>query len=262
MTNSLEARNLSFSFGEKVVLNEVSLSAKTGELHAVVGMNGCGKSTLLRLLCGILSPKEGSVLLEGQPLTALGRREIARRIGFFPQSRPLPEMTVEELVLCGRYPWGERGLRPSKETTHRVKAALAAAEAEAFAARPLHTLSGGERQKAYLALLLSQDPPFLLLDEPGTFLDAASQFSLYALLRRLAQEGHGVVSVLHDLPAALRYAHRISVLKEGRLLQSGTPGELLSSGVIPEAFGVECIPVEKDGWQDYILCPLKSAECK
>lgn len=254
----LELKRLWAGYGEEPVLREVDACFPAGKLTAVVGPNGCGKSTLLRAAARLISPSSGQVLLDGQ--ADVPRREYARRVAYLPQARDVPAITVEGLVSHGRFPHLGFPRILSPEDRAAVRAAMERTGAAAFRERELARLSGGERQKAYLAMLLAQQADTLLLDEPTTYLDIRHQLEVLALLRELAAEGRAVAAVLHDLDAALRRADQLLVLDQGRIAAAGTPGEILASGVLRRVFGVEVRRLVQDGRSGFVFDPAEQAE--
>ncbi|MDR3345008.1 MAG: ABC transporter ATP-binding protein [Oscillospiraceae bacterium] len=235
----IEVKKLCGGYGGVRVLRGVSLTLEDGQLTAIIGPNGCGKSTLLRLCCGQLSPQRGEVWADGRPLGGLTRKETAQSISLLPQSRAVPDITAGALALHGRFPW--LGYPRVCRAEDRAAAEQAMRRVGIWEKRGslLARLSGGERQKAYLAMLLAQDTQNVLLDEPTVYLDIAHQLELFALLKNLAREGKCVAAVEHDLGLALDNADRVILLGEGGVLFSGTPQELIDSGAIAHAFGVE-----------------------
>ena len=225
-------------YGDVSALEDISLSIVPGTLLAVVGPNGSGKSTLLRAVCGLQPCAAGSIRADGEALTALTPKQIAQRVSYLPQSRDVPDITAERMVLHGRFPHlgYPRHIRGSdREIAAR---SLEAVGGEALSHRSLRELSGGQRQRVYIAMALAQETETLLLDEPTTYLDIAYQYQTARLLRHLAGQGKAVAAVMHDLPMAFRIADRIVVLDKGRIVARGTPEEAFQSGVIPAVFGV------------------------
>lgn len=248
----LELRDVSARYGGEEVLRDVNLSFRPGELLAIIGPNGSGKSTLLRTAAGLRPCQRGSVTLDGVPLRRLSPKEIARNVAWTPQSRNTPDITVWRMVLHGRFP--HMGYpRHIGERDRRIAArALEDADAAELAGRPLRDLSGGERQKAYLAATLAQQCNVILMDEPTTYLDIACQFQILTLLKRLAAEGKAVAAVLHDLPMAFAFADRIAVLQAGRVARVGTPEALYAQNVVKEAFGVSLRRIRTESqWRYY-----------
>ena len=249
----LEAKNLSAGYPGRAVLAGVSLAARPGRVLALLGPNGCGKSTLLRTMAGLLPPLGGEVLLDGR--RDYSPRQAAQRVAYLPQSRTAPNITVRRLVLHGRFPYLSYPRRYGREDYEAVDRALAAADALDLADRPLPELSGGQRQKAYLAMALAQETAAFLLAEPTTFLDIRHQLEVLALGRRLAEEGRGVVLALHDLCLALTAADDVAVLGEGRLLALGGPEAVYQSKVLERVMGVRLDRSEGPGGRRY-FCQL------
>lgn len=239
----VEIRSLTAGYGGKPVLQDVSLSFPPGTVTAVVGPNGCGKSTLLKAAAGLLAPTSGEILAQ-EPR--------ARSVAYLPQSRRLPEMTAGRLVLHGRFPWLDWPRRYRAEDYEIAKHAMERLGVAEFAGSPLPELSGGTRQKCYIAMALAQNAPTLLLDEPTSYLDIGHQLRLMALCRELAAEGRAVGLVLHDLPLALQYGDRVAVMEQGRLLQTDSPDRVLSSGVLDRVFGVRVLQVDTPAGTQYV----------
>ncbi len=243
-------RNLRAGYPGRAVLERVDLDFCPGEVLAILGPNGCGKSTLLRTANGLLARSGGEVLVDGVPLEELSPREIAQKIAYLPQSRPTPNITAGRMVLHGRFPYLSYPRRYRREDHEMVRRALEWVGAADLARRPLPELSGGQRQKVYLALALAQDTQTILMDEPTTYLDVGCQLEVMALARRLAEEGRAVVMVLHDLTLAMRYAHRAALLDQGCVRRLGTPEELYSGAELERVMGVSLGRVEtEDGWR-------------
>lgn len=246
----IQLRDLQAGYPGRPVLEGVTLSFPPGQVLALLGPNGCGKSTLLRTVNGLLARSGGEVLVDGVPLERLSAKEIAQKVAYLPQSRSVPNITASRMVLHGRFPYlsyPRRYRREDREMVHRALDWVGAAE---LADRPLTELSGGQRQKVYLAMALAQDTETILMDEPTTYLDVSCQLEVMALARRLAEEGRAVVMVLHDLTLALRYAHRAALFCAGRLERTGTPEELYESRALEPVMGVSLGRVETEaGWR-------------
>lgn len=247
----VKIRSLSAGYPGKTVLRELSLDIPRGKVTVVVGPNGCGKSTFLKALAGIL-PARGQVLLEARDLLALPARERARLTGYLPQNRPVPEITARRLVLHGRFPYLSYPRQYSKEDLAIAEGALGSLGLLDLADRSLGSLSGGQRQKVYIAMLLAQDTPLVLLDEPNTFLDIGHQLQMMSLAKDLAARGKTVVLVLHDLPMALEQGDNLIVMETGKILTRGTPEEVFRSGTLDRTFGI-CVKRTQtdDGWKYY-----------
>ena len=240
----IQLKNLRAGYPNRPVLEDITLDFRPGEVLAVLGPNGCGKSTLLRTSNGLLARTGGEILLNGRPIEGLPAKEIAQKAAYLPQSRSVPNITAGRMVLHGRFPYLSYPRRYSQKDREMVRKALAWVGASELASRTLPELSGGQRQKVYLAMALAQDTETILMDEPTTYLDISCQLEVMALARRLAEEGRAVVMVLHDLTLALRYAHRAALLCEGRVRQIGTPEELFEGGALEEVMGAALGRVE------------------
>jgi iron complex transport system ATP-binding protein len=238
MTALLEARALSFSYGERQVLRGVDFELQKGELVALVGPNGAGKSTLLHVLLGALRGT-GSVYLGGRPLGDLPRRDIARHVAFVPQeTRSDFAFTVRELVAMGRSPHLGRFQPERSRDRDAIEHALAVTETLVFADRPVSELSGGERQRVHMARAIAQETDVLLLDEPTSSLDVAHQLEVMSLLAGLVAGGKAAAVALHDLSLAARFASRIVVLAGGEVVASGKPVDVITEALLSRHFGI------------------------
>ncbi|GAB78475.1 iron complex transport system ATP-binding protein [Austwickia chelonae] len=228
-------------YGDKVVLPEVDLSIPTGVITTVIGPNGCGKSTLLRSLARLLPPSAGRVCLDGQDLYRLRPRQVATVIGLLPQMPVAPEgMTVADLVALGRHPHHSWWRQWAADDADHVRQALELTGVGDLAGRSVDTLSGGQRQRVWLAMALAQDTDVVLLDEPSTYLDLAHALDLLDLVDVLHDErGRTVVMVLHDLVLATRYSDHLVVMKDGRVVATGAPQDVVTEELLSEVFGLQ-----------------------
>lgn len=236
----LQAQQLDIGYGDTRIVQALSFSPPPGKVTALIGPNGCGKSTLLKAFARILTPQSGTLSLDGQAYAQLSPRKLARKIAFLPQVLPIPEgVSVRQLVAYGRSPHNSLWGRLSGADRSSVDQALQRMELEALAERPLSDLSGGQRQRAWLAMVLAQDAAIVLLDEPTTYLDISHQVELLDLMRQLSAEGKTVITVLHDINQACRYADHLAVMQAGRLVASGTPEEVLDAELVGRVFDVQ-----------------------
>ncbi len=222
-------------------LDDISLAIPAGKLTAIVGPNGSGKSTLLRIMVRLLQPDHGMVKVQGMPATQYTRREWSRQITMLPQLKEaLPQLTVRELVAYGRAPHKRRFQSlHSAEDQAIITQVLDWTGIARYSDRMFHTLSGGEQQRARIAMALAQQTPIVLLDEPTTFLDIAHQFEVMDMLHRINREtGLTIVMVLHELQQAAAYCHHMIALKNGRLAAQGEPLELLTDTFIQHVYGM------------------------
>ena len=232
----IKLNNISFSYGKKAIINNISAEFECGKLYGILGANGSGKTTLLKLVSGILKPDYGEITIDGLEIT--NRKVKAQKLALMPQYRSLPDMTVWDFVACGRFP---HSYHLSVKDTEIIGSVLKTTDLTPFKDRFLNTLSGGERQKAYLALCLAQDTDCILLDEPTTYLDIAVSHSFMEILTGLKAENKCIVSVFHDISLALKYCDELLILKSGNLCFTGTPEEVTENDILKDVFGVECV---------------------
>ncbi|MFE0139965.1 ABC transporter ATP-binding protein [[Kitasatospora] papulosa] len=249
-TSRLAARSLTLAYDDRTVVHELDLAVPDGCVTVIVGPNACGKSTALRALGRLLKPAGGSVLLDGTELSRIPTRTIAQSVGLLPQTPVAPEaITVSDLVARGRQPHQRWWQQWSDEDERAVTEAMERTDVTALGDRPVDELSGGQRQRVWIAMALAQDTDLLLLDEPTTYLDIAHQVEVLDLVRRLAApaadgtRGRTVVTVLHDLNQAARYADHLVAMKEGRIVAEGRPGDVVTAGLVREVFGLEAVVV-------------------
>ncbi|MDT5335758.1 MAG: iron-siderophore transport system ATP-binding protein [Mycobacterium sp.] len=238
----LVARELSLGYGSTPIVDGLSVAIAAGAVTAIVGPNACGKSTLLRGLARLLSPTAGQVILDGTDITRLRTKDVARRLGLLPQSSIAPEgITVADLVTRGRFPHQTMLRQFSRHDERAVVEAMAATGVTSIAGRPVDELSGGQRQRVWIAMVLAQQTPLILLDEPTTFLDIAHQIELLELFAELnAEQGRTIVAVLHDLNHACRFADEIIAMKAGSIVAQGNPSTVVTAGLVEEVYGLKC----------------------
>ncbi len=252
------AENISFRAGPKTLLDDVSFRAMPGQLIAITGANGAGKSTLLKLLAKELSPSMGSVTIHNKPLSDYPYQELARFRAVLSQQNTLSvSFRVDELVMMGRYP--HFGRFPSEADHDIVRLAMEKTGIASFAGRAYHTLSGGEQQRVQLARVLAQiyDQPngILLMDEPTTGLDLLYQQHMLQMARELADKQYTVICILHDMNIAARFADRILVLKNGRTIAWGLPGEVIREDLLYQAFGVRVHLIRNEAYPYPLVIP-------
>lgn len=235
----LVARNLHLGYDERVVVADLSLVVPDHSFTVIVGPNACGKSTLLRALARILKPAGGAVLLDGAQIATVPSKEVARKLGLLPQTSIAPDgITVADLVARGRYPHQSLLRQWSLADARVVEQVMEVTNVTHLAQRPVDELSGGQRQRVWIAMVLAQETPLLLLDEPTTFLDIAHQVEVLDLLAELHAKGRTIVAVLHDLNQAARYATHMIAMREGAIIARGEPGEILDASLVQEVFGL------------------------
>ena len=241
---TLEARDLSWSAGGKLIVDGVSVQVDEGSTLGLLGPNGSGKSSLLRLLSGLRRPEGGSVLIDGRELGDLRRRDVARRMAVVEQHAGTEvDLTVLDVVRLGRIPHRRAWSGHEPADDHAVAAAVSYADLDDRLAQPYATLSGGERQRVQIARALAQEPRELLLDEPTNHLDVHHQLDLMTLVVELPVT---TVVALHDLNLAAMYCDRLVVLDAGRVVAAGTPREVLTPELIERVYRVRAV-VTPDG---------------
>ncbi|MDR1642887.1 MAG: ABC transporter ATP-binding protein [Clostridiales bacterium] len=235
----IELEKASFSYGGKRGLDNISVLFEDAKVAALLGANGSSKSTLLGVASGRLRISSGAVRIDGKDASALSAKERSQLVSVLPQSRNIPDITAFSLALHGRFPYLSYPRIYSKEDLEKTAKALRDAGAYELKDRRMAELSGGERQRVYLAMVINQDTKNVLLDEPATFLDLARQAELVDMLGRLARMGKCVVAVFHDINLAAQCADHFAVMRDGRITAFGKPAEVIESGALGEALGVE-----------------------
>lgn len=247
----LKISGLCAGYGRARVLEDISFLCPRGKITTVIGPNGSGKSTLLRSVVGLTSIHGGDITVDGASLSSLSPRERAGLVAYLPQTKTTPGLTVEDTVLAGRYCHLSF---PTRYTDEDRAVALRAMETMGivdFSEKYLTSLSGGERQKVYVAMAIAQESRVLMLDEPTSFLDIAAQHKLCDILRELRDGGMAILAVLHDILLAIKLSDRIVVIDGGRVAFEGEPCALVDSDVLMEVFGVEVGRITLDGNEEY-----------
>lgn len=241
MEYAVEADHLYVSLQKRRILQNVTCRIKQGDIAAIIGPNGSGKSTLLRTLSRMIIPDQGSICIAGRSIDSFSRRELARNIAVLPQIRHVPDdVTVNELVRMGRFPYRRvyKALLP--QDIEYIDNAIRAVRLEPYRQTPVGALSGGEQQRAWLAMLLAQRSPIWLLDEPTTYLDMPHQIHLMKLLQHINNTwGITIIVVLHDINQALHYSRRTILMKQGTIIRAGYTGEVITPESMKEIFDVD-----------------------
>lgn len=255
----LRAEAVSLGYDNRLVTDDLTVSIPDGSFTVIVGPNACGKSTLLRGLARLLAPRHGTVYLDGRSIQSLRSKEVARRLGLLPQGSHAPDgITVADLVARGRYPH-QRLLRQWSADDERVVAqAMVDTRVDDLADRLVDELSGGQRQRVWLAMVLAQQTPILLLDEPTTYLDIAHQVEVLDLCAGLHRDGRTLVAVLHDLNQACRYATHLVAMRDGSLVAQGDPREIVDAHLVEEVFGLACRVIDDPETGTPLVIPAAS----
>lgn len=241
MSTILEARGLKASYGRTIALDGLDVEIPGGCIAALLGENGSGKSTFLKILARIVEPSDGEILLDGRPLFSLPRRETARRIAYVAQSADLvfPIRSLD-LVLQGRAPHGRGFASDAPQDRRLALEAMRACDVEPLASRDASALSGGEKRRVFLARALAQEAEIWLLDEPTSGLDPRHRLEFLDTLRHVhKQRGTTVLFVTHEVDLAAELADRVILLRAGRTLAQGPPGQALTEETLRLAFSIE-----------------------
>ncbi|MEK5037356.1 ABC transporter ATP-binding protein [Sporosarcina sp. FSL K6-3457] len=253
----LWTENITIKYDSRVISENLSVKIPDGSFTVIVGPNACGKSTLLRTLSKLIKPSVGQVLLDGKKITSLKSKEVARILGLLPQSSTAPDgITVANLVAHGRYPYQSLIKQWTAEDETAVLSAMQLTNTTELSHRFVDELSGGQRQRVWVAMVLAQQTPLLLLDEPTTYLDIAHQIELMELFKDLNEQGNTFVAVLHDLNHAARYATHIIAMKDGQVIAQGDPREIVTEQLVEEVFGLKCIVIEDPVAHTPLVVPL------
>lgn len=242
----ITCENLTLAYDTGVVASGVSFALERGSYLCIVGENGSGKSTLLKVIAGFLPLTKGDILVDGKSICDMTQREAAQKITYLAQSRSIPEMTVEQLVLHGRFPHLSYPRRYSERDREIARASMEKTGVLKFCDKPLSALSGGMRQNVYIAQALTQDTDYILLDEPATYLDAESGIGLMNMLNTLKNEGKGIITVMHDLPLALTFCDSVAVIENKTVGICDTPENICKDGHTKKLFGAEILFCDED----------------
>ncbi len=249
----LDIQNLSFRYKHNLVIQEIGFTAEKGSLVAILGRNGAGKTTLLKCINHVLKSQTGTVLIEGIDTKTLRPLQLARKIGWVPQSGEISLMNVFDLVLLGRKPhftWA-----PTKEDYQKVEEALTTIGIKSLALRPANQLSGGEFQQVQIARALAQDPKVILFDEPTSSLDIHNQYRLMSTIQMIIRQSSRLaVMAVHDLNMALRYCDKFILLKEGKVFACGGT-EVITPSSIEAVYDIKTKVVEVENYP--IVVPAK-----
>ncbi len=257
----LEVKGLKVILGSSEILKNISFRVEKGEVVGLLGPNGSGKSTLLRTIYGVLKPLEGVVYLDGEVLSELNIKEVAKRLGYLPQEGFESGLKVKEVVMLGRTPYMQ-GFSFTERDSKFVEEALSLVGLSGFENRKFPELSGGEKQKVLLARVFAQQTEVLLLDEPTSHLDISSQLEIMGLIRRKVQDGCSALLAIHDINLASAYCDKLLLVRKGEIFAAGKPEEVLTRENIREVFGAE-VEVRKIGGNILVIpSPRRDADRK
>lgn len=243
MNEKLQISALCGGYDRQRILHDITLNIPAGKVTVLLGPNGCGKSTLLKTIGRFIRPESGKVMIDGVDLFSMPTKKLARRLAILPQSPVTPAgLTVEDMVGFDRHPYQKALGRSTREDKQAVDWVLEAASLTALRHMDVGSLSGGQRQRAWIAMTLAQKTDTILLDEPTTYLDIAYQLDVLELLQELNRKlGTTIVIVLHDINLAARFADYMVAMKDGRVMNSGMPAEVITQPVLREIYGIEAV---------------------
>lgn len=255
----VDASSVTVGYGQRTIIRDLSATFPAGKITTIVGPNGCGKSTLLRAMSGLLDLGTGHVSVDGQNISEMKRKDVARILGMLPQSPVAPEgLLVSDLVARGRHPHQAWFRQWSSTDEDAVFEALKQTGSADLASRTLDELSGGQRQRVWISMVLAQNTDILFLDEPTTYLDLATSVDILELVDSLRQKlGRTVVMVLHDLNLAVRYSDYLVVMKDGQVIASGAPAEIITAELLQQAFDLRARVIEDPETGDPLIVPLR-----
>ena len=237
----ITGKNIVIGYEKNIIINDLDIEIKKGEIFTILGTNGCGKSTLLKAISKVIPYKDGIITLENEIIYDINSKEFAKKLAFVSQNNEIPDdINVEDFIKYGRTPhkkWYEILNKGDREI---VEWAMKICKIEKFAKRKVMSLSGGERQKVWIAMVLAQKTSALLLDEPTTYLDICHQYEIMELIRELNKKlGITIVMVLHDLNQASQYSDRVLVLRDGKKYIEGEVKIVLTKELVREIYRVE-----------------------
>lgn len=235
----IELKNVSGGYGKRMIVSDVSVSFPQGEITSIVGANGCGKSTLLMLCAGLLPISSGDILIGGEDISRLSRNAIAKQISYLGQIKNAGSISVRSLVSHGRFPYLGYPRRYTAEDNRKIAEAMELAGVCDISDRIVNELSGGQQQRVHIAMLLAQDTPTVLLDEPLTYLDISRQLELMELIVKLKSLGKTIIMVMHDLNLALSCSDKIAVMENGIITAFDTPKNIGGGDALLSALGVK-----------------------
>ena len=245
-THIFQAEHVISGYDNKTILHDISVTIPSNQISIIIGANGCGKSTLLKTMARLIKPTSGQVTLDGKSIHKIQPKQLAKVLGLLPQSPIVPEgITVADLVGRGRFPHHTFFKGWTKKDYEAVAEAMEIMNITEFADCHIDELSGGQRQRVWIAMALAQQTDILFLDEPTTYLDITYQVEILDMLTDLNKKfGTTIVMVLHDINLSARYADHIFALHNGKLVAEGAPAEVITSSLIKDIFGLDCMVIQ------------------
>ena len=255
----IKLENISVHFGNETILENLSIKFQKGTLTSIIGVNGSGKTTLLKSLLGMVPFDTGTITIDGENLKTMCRKNRAKKMAYLSQGKNTPDMSVEQLVLHGRFPYLNYPRIYTKQDYDIAALAMDQMGIKDISHKSLQQLSGGMCQKAYIAMALTQGADYILMDEPTTYLDISHQLELMKTLRKLADNGKGILTVMHDLPMAFTFSDRIILLNNKKIVLDDQPTQIYQNESLRQIFGIllECSPDKTYYSYNYLPIPNK-----
>lgn len=247
--------NITAGYNKVEIIKNINIAFEEGSITSIVGKNGCGKTTLLKTASNLLKPFSGEVTIRGKDISSIPNKELAKKISFLPQLRTVPNITVLNLVMHGRYPYLGFSRTPQKKDKEIVEKAIENMGLNEYINKNIQELSGGQRQKVFIAMVIAQDTDIIFLDEPTTYLDINHQLEILEIIKKLKEMGKIIVMVLHDLSSALSYSDKICLLEKGQVAIYDTPQAVFDSKEMDRIFKVysEQVVVGEEGVKQYVF---------
>jgi ABC-type cobalamin/Fe3+-siderophores transport system ATPase subunit len=251
----IKLNNITSGYNKVKIIKNINIAFEEGSITSIVGKNGCGKTTLLKTAANLLKPFSGEITIMSEDISSIPNKELAKKVSFLPQLRTVPNITVYNLVMHGRYPYLGFSRTPQKKDKEIVEKAIENMHLKDYTNKNILELSGGQRQKVYIAMVLAQDTDIVFLDEPTTYLDINHQLEILEMVKKLKKMGKAVVMVLHDLSSALSYSDKICLMEKGQIAIYDTPQVVFNSKEIDRIFKVssEQVRVENEALIQYVF---------
>lgn len=251
----IRLNNITAGYNKVEIIKNINITFEEESITSIVGKNGCGKTTLLKTAANLLKPFSGEITISGKDISCIPNKELAKKVAFLPQNRTVPNMTVYNLVMHGRYPYLGFSRTPEKKDKEIVKNALENMRLNKYINENMWELSGGQRQKVYLAMVLAQNTDIIFLDEPTTYLDINHQLEILEIVKKLKKMKKTIVMVLHDISNALSYSDKICLMDNGEIVIYDTPQAVFDSKDIDRIFNInsEQVLVGKEAVKQYLF---------
>lgn len=234
----IKLNNITSGYNGVEIIKDINIAFEEGSITSIVGKNGCGKTTVLKTAANLLKPFSGEITIKGEDISSISSKELAKKVSFLPQLRTVPNITVYNLVMHGRYPYLGFSRTPQKTDKEIVEKAMENMGLKDCINKSIQELSGGQRQKVYISMILAQDTDIIFLDEPTTYLDINHQLEILEIIKKLKKMGKTIVMVLHDLSNALSYSDKLCLMEKGQVVIYDTPQAVFDSKEMDRIFKI------------------------